>query len=94
MSSFGLDGFAWPDMLGAAGVVLILIVYAAAVSGRMRMEDPRYSLANLVGAAAILVSLFYSFNLASFIIEIAWLIISAYGLWRSMMRSKPAEDER
>ena len=77
-------GFAWPDALGTIGVVLILIAYGATMAGRMQVTDLRYSLANAIGAAAILVSLFYSFNLASFLIEIAWLIISFYGLWRAL----------
>ena len=88
-----MPAFAWPDALGTAGVVLILIAYAATMSGRMQVGDLRYSLANAIGAAAILVSLFYSFNFASFLIEIAWLVISIYGLWRALSSRTASEGE-
>jgi len=39
------------------------------------------------GALLILISLYFSFNLASFIIEIAWLLISIFGLFKAL--SKP-----
>jgi hypothetical protein len=39
-----------------------------------------FHLLNAIGAAAIIVSLFYAFNLASMVLEIAWLLISIYGL--------------
>ena len=37
---------------------------------------------NATGAILILVSLLHDFNLSSFVIEIAWLLISLYGLTR------------
>jgi hypothetical protein len=84
-----MSGFGWPDALGTAGVVLILTAYAGTIAGRLPVSDLRYSLANAIGAAAILVSLFYSFNWASFLIEIAWLAISFYGIWRALSARPP-----
>lgn len=72
-----------PDMIGLVGVAMILIAYAGVQSGKLPAEDWRFSAVNGAGALLILVSLFYSFNLASFVIEIAWLAISLWGLWRA-----------
>ena len=72
-----------PDAIGLVGVVLILLAYAGVQSGRLPAEDWRFSAVNGLGAALILVSLAFAFNLASFVIEIAWLSISLWGLWRA-----------
>jgi hypothetical protein len=52
-------------------------------------DDLRYPVINLVGAILILVSLTKTFNLASFVIEIAWIGISIYGIAR-IMRARRA----
>ena len=72
-----------PDAVGLVGVVLILLAHAGVQSGRLPAEDWRFSAVNGLGAALILVSLAFAFNLASFVIEIAWLAISLWGLWRA-----------
>ncbi|MDE2997061.1 MAG: hypothetical protein OXT73_10060 [Bacteroidota bacterium] len=71
---------AWFDIIGTIGVVLIILAYAAVQVRRMRSEQLSYSVINLVGAAMILVSLRYNFNLASFIIEVFWILISLWGI--------------
>ncbi len=74
----------FPDLIGLIGVALILIAYAGVQSGRLPAADWRFSAVNAAGAALILVSLWFTFNLASFVIEIAWLVISLWGLWRAL----------
>jgi len=71
------------DILGISGVVIILIAYLFLQLGKLSVLDWRYSAANAIGAILILISLFFSFNLASFIIEVAWLLISLFGLFRA-----------
>jgi hypothetical protein len=80
---------AWHDFVGFIGVGLLIGAYAALQLGQIRAEAPLYSAANAVAALLILVSLVYSFNAASFVIEVFWLIISLIGLWRSL-RNKAA----
>jgi hypothetical protein len=70
------------DLAGLLGVALTLAAYALLQSGRLRQEDPRYSLANAVGSGLILVSLAFDFNLSSAAIESAWLVLSVWGLVR------------
>lgn len=71
---------AWFDIIGTIGVVLIILAYAAVQARRMGPEQLSYSVINLVGAAMILLSLKYNFNLASVIIEIFWILISLWGI--------------
>lgn len=82
-----------PDLAekgGIAGVLLILLAYAGAQVGRL---DPRRApalLLNLVGAALILWSLFYRFNLAAFLMEAAWGVVALFGLLRLLLARKRA----
>ena len=72
-----------PDMVGLLGVALILLAYWALQTDRLSARDWRYSAINGLGALLILISLMFTFNLASFVIEIFWLLISLYGLWKA-----------
>ena len=76
-----------PDLIGLIGVGLILITYAGLTLEKIDPKGWRYSAGNGIGAVLILISLFYSFNLASFVIEIAWLAISGFGLWKAWQRN-------
>lgn len=70
------------DVLGTIGVAMIIITYVLLQTGRLQSTQLSYSLLNAVGAALILISLYYSFNLSAFIVEAFWLIISVYGIVR------------
>lgn len=74
--------FEWFDAVGISGVAIILIVYYLLQIERMKSDDLIYSVANLVGALLIVVSLYYRFNLASFVIEVFWILISLIGIVR------------
>jgi hypothetical protein len=47
-----------------------------------------YSVVNALGAVFILISLTVTFNMASFVIEIAWLMISLFGIFQAFKREK------
>lgn len=72
------------DIVGFAGVGLIVGTYFLSQIGRMDATRPLYPALNGLGAALILISLFYTFNAASFLIESFWLVISVIGLIRSL----------
>lgn len=80
----------FPDIIGLMGVGLILSAYLALQINKISAQDWRYSALNALGAAGILYSLAYSFNFASFIIEIAWLLISLYGLVKALQKRRAA----
>ncbi len=83
--------YEWHDLLGNLGVAMVLWCYLLLQLQRLDIKALPYSLYNGIGAALSLVSLVIDFNLSSFIIEIAWLAISFYGVarWWSHHR-KPA----
>lgn len=78
----------WYDFIGFAGVLLVLLAYLALQTDRLDGHGFRYSLLNLVGAAGILAPVFYAeqLNLSVLFIELAWMAISAYGIWHALKR--------
>jgi len=78
--------YAWFDILGSLGVGLIILTYVLLQLEKLRSTDLLYSLLNGVGAALILVSLFYSFNFPSFIVEFFWLLISLFGVGKYLLK--------
>ncbi len=78
--------YAWYDILGTAGVAVIIVTYILLQLGRIRSEQLAYSLLNALGASLILVSLYFSFNFPSFIVEFFWLLISLFGIGKYLLR--------
>ena len=68
------------DLLGNIGVVLIILTYLLLQLRRITSESLLYSVLNMVGAALIIVSLLFDFNLSAFIVEAFWVIISLIGI--------------
>ena len=76
------------DLIGMIGVIMILTVYGMVQIDRIDVKSISYSVYNAVGAVLILISLLVTFNLASFVIEIAWLGISIFGIIQAMKRKQ------
>ena len=74
----------WYDFVGNIGIVFILTSYLLLQLERVSASDWGYSAANGVGAALILLSLCFAFNLSAFLIEAAWLLISLFGLFKTI----------
>jgi hypothetical protein len=74
----------WYDLAGSVGVVLIVAAYLLLQLQRVAGTGLVYLLANAVGAALILLSLAFDFNLSAFLMEAFWLGISLFGLTRHM----------
>ena len=68
------------DEVGIIGVIFILISYILLQLEKIDSKSITYSIINLIGAVLILFSLFYSWNLASVIIEIFLILISIFGI--------------
>ena len=78
-----------PDLLGYAGVGLVVVTYGLSQMGRMDVKLPLYPGLNAVGALLILISLYFRPNPPSVVIELFWLAISLVGLVRAL-RNKGA----
>ncbi len=78
--------YGWPDLLGNLGVAMIVLAYFGLQVGKLDGRALSYSVANALGAALVLVSLRYNFNLSSVIIEIFWLAISVAGIVLTIRR--------
>lgn len=77
-----MDFIILSDLIGIAGVILVLLTYFLLQAGKLASTSLKYSTINLLGSALIMVSLLNTWNLASVIIEIAWGLISCYGIYR------------
>ena len=78
------------DLLGNVGVFLIILTYLLLQPRRITSESLLYSALNAVGAALVVVSLLFDFNLSAFIVEAFWVIISLIGIGKYYLhRPKP-----
>ncbi|MEP6849721.1 MAG: hypothetical protein ABI999_12765 [Acidobacteriota bacterium] len=75
------------DVIGTLGVGIIVLTYILLQSERVRSGQPIYSVLNAIGSGMIIVSLYYTFNLPSFIVEVFWLVISVFGIAKALFKN-------
>lgn len=82
----------WFDVLGVLGLLLVLGAYGALMARHLRGDRVLYPLINGLGAAAITVSLLYDqgLNVPVLIMQIAWMAISGFGVYRSLTSNADA----
>lgn len=78
----------WADVIGVTGCAMLIAAYLLLQTEKITSTSWAYLFMNLAAAGLIMYSLFWSFNLASFIIEIFWIGISIYGILRKYKKSK------
>lgn len=76
------------NVIGIIGVILVLLAYYLLQSGCWHSGKVSFSLTNLIGSILILFSLFFHWNLASVVIEFAWIAISTSGVVRALRAKK------
>jgi predicted membrane protein len=76
-----IDGFS-ANVIGILGSALIVFAYAYNVYAKT-VSAFVYNGTNLIGALLLTLSLMVHFNLASFLLEIVWIIIAVGGLWKA-----------
>jgi predicted membrane protein len=82
------------DSVGLLGVGLLLFAYFLLNTNKLTSQSLQYLWCNLSGAILILYSLLFHFNLASMVIEIAWITISVIGLYRHYANKKKIEPKQ
>lgn len=81
------------DLLGNLGVALIVGSYFLVQIRKLSATGLAYAASNGLGAALILYSLMYDFNLSAFLVEVFWLLISLVGMGRVMLERRRAARE-
>ena len=69
-----------PYLIGLTGVALLIITYALLQLDRIDPKGFWYSFNNMIVAILVSVSLYYTWNTASVVIEVFWFLISVFGL--------------
>jgi len=83
-----MAGLSIADAVGVLGAALVVLAYFLLQTGRLAADALTFLVLNGVGAAGILVSLCFDFNLGAFVIEGFWLAISLYGVFRVLSRRR------
>jgi hypothetical protein len=73
-----------------AGALLILAAFTAAQLGRVDPQAPSYLALNLAGSAILTYDALHGREWGFFILELAWALVSAWGLLRSRPAVRPA----
>lgn len=84
--------YKWHDFAGNLGVLLIIGSYFWMQIGRISGQSSSYAAVNAIGAALVLISLYFEFNLSAALVESFWLLISILGLVLGSRRGRIAED--
>ncbi|MDX1950001.1 MAG: hypothetical protein SFT90_05835 [Rickettsiales bacterium] len=70
------------NAFGLVGVGLLILAYLLLQIGKIKADEILYPALNLIGAVLHVISLIKFWNLASLVIEIFWIAISLYGIWK------------
>ena len=76
------------DFAGALGVLFIVGAYLLLQLGRINASQLTYSVMNAAGAALVLFSLCFDFNVSAFLVEAFWLAISFFGIAKYMLSQR------
>ena len=80
----------WANLVGLLGSFLFILAFAYANQAK-QLDKLLFNAVNLLGAALLLTSLAVHFNLAAFVLEVAWAVIAVIGLIQAIIaRRKPA----
>jgi predicted membrane protein len=81
--------YSWFDLVGNTGVALMVVAYMLLQLEKLSSSAVSYLLLNAAGAIMVMISLWFRFNLSAFLMEAFWLLISLFGLAKSL-KARPA----
>jgi paired small multidrug resistance pump len=76
--------YGWFDFIGNIGVLLMVIAYLLLQLQKISSSAVSYLALNIIGAVMVIISLTLRFNLSAFLMEAFWLLISLYGMARTL----------
>lgn len=82
------------NFVGIIGVILILAAFFFSQLKHVSVDSVLYLMSNLLGSILITYSLYFHWNLASFLIELAWCSISIMGLIRVYRKTKISAQKK
>lgn len=83
----------WHDWAGYLGVVLVLLAYFLLQERKLQGHGLVYQVMNTLGAIGVMLSLLFgNFNLAAFLMQVAWLLIGVYGMVRGARYRRETRD--
>lgn len=74
--------------IGTLGMMLVVYAYFLLQSHRVTSHDATFQYLNLFGAILLIISLWFHFNLGSFLIEVFWIVITIYGIVKKRWKPK------
>ncbi len=74
--------------IGHLGVFLFVCAYFLLQREVLKSDDLRYLCMNLVGAILLMISLTWKWNLPAFILEFFWMLISIYGIIKTLRKRR------
>jgi hypothetical protein len=80
--------YSWFDLVGNIGVLMMVIAYLLLQLDKLSSSAVSYLLLNAGGAVLVIISLIFHFNLSAFLMEVFWLLISLFGLGKTLF-SRP-----
>ncbi|MEK6281136.1 MAG: hypothetical protein AABN95_12350 [Acidobacteriota bacterium] len=76
--------YGWYDLAGNIGVLMMVVAYLLLQLDKLSSSSVNYLLFNAGGAVLVILSLIFHFNLSAFLMEVFWLLISLFGLAKSL----------
>lgn len=78
------------QLFGLAGFILYLVNFTGLQAGYLDGNGLTYTLGSVMAATLVLISLIGAFNLASLLIQVSWIFIGLFGIWRRFRRREQA----
>lgn len=77
----------WYDWVGYIGVALVLLAFFLLQARKLQGHGLIYQMMNILGAFGVIVSLMFGaspINWPAFLMQVAWIAISGYGILRGL----------
>jgi hypothetical protein len=74
------------EIIGVIGFCLYVMAYTLLTLRLLAGDSPKYFMLNLLAATCVLVGLSASFNLASALIQLFWVVMSLVGITLHLLR--------